>query len=555
MTDPRAALVVFGSCVSRDTYEESLGAELRLERYVARQSLISAFSPPSTGVDTAAGHFEHAFQRRMVMDDVHSRGRQHLTSALRADPHLVVLLDLVDERLGVYAMPDGTWITRSVDLITSGLDERVRRVARHVEFGSDEHLALWRAAFHQLEDLVRAHGAPGRAVAVLAPWATRDDAGEPTPSSFGLAPATANRLLEPYVDVVATSSFSTVSLDPDEVVADSAHRWGAAPFHYTTQTYHRLGGMITARLRKTDAWRVGVVSAPDADDTSPPVRAARRDPQRWGRPMHEYAGVEALQAAEHVPAGLLAVREADTYIDVLYEPRGSETTVVLFHAALSRPDVHLPFFAGNVVAQDGPVNRIFISDPGLYTDPALTVSWYAGTRTLPLQQLLVPLIERLARAAGGERLALVGPSSGGFAALYYSWHLPGSLAIAVNPQVDIARFSPAKVRHFTRACFDATTADGSAAALERDMTSDIRPLYAYHVPNHVLYVQNASDPHVDVHMNPFLEAVGPSDRLRTHLGDWGRGHRAPPQQDLRRIVRAVTSLEGAWGDVLPRADL
>src|SRR4051812_34325239 len=113
--------------------------------------------------------------------------------------------------------------------------------------------------------------------------------------------------------------------------------------------------------------------------------AARRDTARWHRPVHDFDGIEALESAVNVPAGIIAVKRAGTYIDTLFEPAGAETTIILFHAALSRPEFALPYFTGNAVTQDGPVNRIFVGDSGLYADEGLTLTWYAGTRALPLQ--------------------------------------------------------------------------------------------------------------------------------------------------------------------------
>lgn len=241
-----AALPVFvyGSCVARDTFEILDDRHLTLAHYVARQSVISVGNHADPALASAVD-LPSAFQRRMVAGDVAGDLEQKLLEIVDSPPRLLVW-DLTDERGGVYAMPDGSYVTRSVDVLSGGLEERVQSVGgRLIAFGSDEHFALWGAAVDRLRTIIRR--SPIAAIAVLAlPWASMTEDGNPTPPSFDMEPALANELYERYYDYVRDiPEFHVFSVDPQ---ADGEHRWGAAPFHYTRSTYERVGEALRAYL-------------------------------------------------------------------------------------------------------------------------------------------------------------------------------------------------------------------------------------------------------------------------------------------------------------------
>jgi len=277
----------------------------------------------------------------------------------------------------------------------------------------------------------------------------------------------------------------------------------------------------------------------------------RRDLSRWNHPIHEYRGISTLPQAG-IPAGLLAIEEADTSIDVLYEPRGALTTVVFFHAAITAPNVKLPYITGQTLHGGAHVNRIWIADPSLYRDPALGLAWYTGTDALPLDERIPDLIGRLHRAAGGNRLVLFGPSGGGYAALRHGHAIPGSLAIAVNPQTSIARYSRSHVVKYARIAFGASSDAEVDEVIDR-IDGDLCRRYEVD-GNFVIYVQNRGDWHREAHMRPFLERVARRDRVWTLEGEWGKGHVVVPPDVLRELVTAVVSTSGPWERALVKLE-
>ncbi|MBI9114613.1 DUF6270 domain-containing protein [Sanguibacter suaedae] len=250
MADERAVIrtAIYGSCVSRDTFEYLDQDRFTLVRYIARQSLISAFSPPSPVPAEWLERLDSPFQRRMLADDFASS----LPTFLQEHGNDIDLLlwDLTDERLGVYELPDGRYVTRSVEGIQCGVDERLGEEARSVPLGSPEHLRLWGAALNALTVLVADLPRRPQVLVVAPPWAEHDSEGNPAPSSFGLHAEQANVAYEPYVD--AARRLGTVLTMDDHLTETSAdHPWGIAPFHYAKAVYARLARQIeTTRLHR-----------------------------------------------------------------------------------------------------------------------------------------------------------------------------------------------------------------------------------------------------------------------------------------------------------------
>ncbi|WP_299520989.1 DUF6270 domain-containing protein [uncultured Serinicoccus sp.] len=260
---------IYGSCVSRDTFERLPTDGFELLQYVARQSLISATAPPSSrlapDIDTSS-----AFQRRMLEGDWNGS----LLPLLRehADSIDLLLWDLCDERLGLrrldLAAPPRRYAmaTRSVDGIRAGVDEQLQD-SPLVPFGSRKHRVLFLRALWAFADELRALGLLDKTLVVAPAWAIHTSTGAPTPSSFGLTPTRANRLYDDYYAAVRYVTNATlVTLPPGQVAADEDHLWGVAPFHYTESVYERLTEAI---LRQAGSCEAPAAPEPSAKASAP----------------------------------------------------------------------------------------------------------------------------------------------------------------------------------------------------------------------------------------------------------------------------------------------
>lgn len=230
--------LVIGSCVSRDTFTHLPSDQYALVEYVARQSLVSAFSPPVTLLEppTMASHF----QQRMVRWDYSSHLPNVLTTCAGAVD--LVLWDLTDERLGFYVLPDDTVVTRTVDLIAAEADGPVDEAGIFIEFGSDAHFEMWSDAASLFVEAVAEHHPTARLQLLALPWAEFTDTDEPTPTSFGLSAIKANQLYRRYYDFVTQLRGVAIVGRNAFTRASSAHRWGIAPFHYMAAALQQVSG-------------------------------------------------------------------------------------------------------------------------------------------------------------------------------------------------------------------------------------------------------------------------------------------------------------------------
>lgn len=227
--------LIYGSCVSRDTFEYLPRDEYTLVQYVARQSLVSAFTPAVTLLEPP--RLDSAFQQRMVTGDFESSLPRVLERHAGAID--LILWDLTDERLGFYLLPDDTVVTRSVDLIASGGEGAVAGEGVLIKFGSDAHFAIWESMLAKLDAALRRRHPSARVVVLAPPWAELTESGEPTLDSFGLSAADANAFYRRYYDRVARAALETIGRDLT-VRASEEHIWGEAPFHYTPATHLAL---------------------------------------------------------------------------------------------------------------------------------------------------------------------------------------------------------------------------------------------------------------------------------------------------------------------------
>ncbi|MGJ3189217.1 hypothetical protein [Paenarthrobacter sp. FR1] len=277
----------------------------------------------------------------------------------------------------------------------------------------------------------------------------------------------------------------------------------------------------------------------------------RRDVSRYPRNHTVYSSLNEFLGVEHLPSEILSIEGAQP-LDIFYLPTGSATTVVSFHAAITGQGANLPMFSGFKVTQDWMPNQIFVSDPGLLASDDLTIGWFSATKELPLQVELPKVLSKLIDAAGGSRTMFWGPSAGGFAALFYSRFFPGSLAVPVNPQTILSNFNIAHQRSYTEAAFGAVTVEQHEKVFATQLCSDLRDHYNGETPNYILYVQNITDPHVNLHMNPFLDSLNSLERVRTIMDDWGAGHVAPSSERLREIIGSMSNPDTNWDQYFSR---
>lgn len=276
---------VWGSCVSRDTLEYM--PDISVGTYVARQSAIVSLSP-AKDIDVASDRLASEFQRRMLEGDQAA----DVISRLAEPGAALVLIDLVDERRGVWEFPSGSFLTNSVEAYHAGVEVWGPAAgARLIEFGTDEHFDLWKRGFvHVAEslsnqksplillDIAWAEVADGQSL----PRGARSLAGsvgrrvkrggrqmsrsvlrgEPLHFAFkGLVnpgqtraeeiAAIAQRENERYRRYSAYAKervLATISRTSADVRMNPEHKWGFGPYHYRDADYLSISSSLRSYL-------------------------------------------------------------------------------------------------------------------------------------------------------------------------------------------------------------------------------------------------------------------------------------------------------------------
>lgn len=236
------AVFIYGSCVSRDT-RPYLGEGWEITKYVARQSMISAASP--RGVLRGESALTSKFQNECLRNDI----RSSLFSAVdeAKDETDVFVIDLVDERLGVYEIEDGTYVSHSWELEESKLLKQQDRELKHIPFGTDEHFNLWAKSAKTVIAKLKSTGKP---VLVLGPeWSEKADDGQAPLMYRGKTSAAYNDLYRRYYDHLRALGVNVLSIGQDTVMASVQHQWGLAPYHYVKPVYHLMRDAITSAIK------------------------------------------------------------------------------------------------------------------------------------------------------------------------------------------------------------------------------------------------------------------------------------------------------------------
>lgn len=154
-----------------------------------------------------------------------------------------------------------------------------------------------------------------------------------------------------------------------------------------------------------------------------------------------------------------------------------------------------------------------------------SMTWYAGSEEFPAQTIFADLFREVIDTGKFERVVFYGGSGGGFASLYYSSLVTGSIAVAAVPQTSMHRYNPVHIKRYMDGCWPSLK---SAEELTERICTDLCAWYSVARPNTVIYQQSASDhTHTRNQLAPFLSEISraPKSRFIVNSDYWGKlGH-------------------------------
>ena len=486
---PKRVFVYGGNAASSlvNTYSE----DTVRTGFVARQSLISAMSRPARlRLDFPPGTTVSA--SRLVLEDAASSLMVNLE---KSAPHTdLVFWDLDDERFGVNEMEDGSYVTRSpvfARTTVSGPD-----TLRHIEFGSEEHFAMWAAAAAEFVQRLKDLGVISRTFVIRLPWAAADEAGISVELGFGPGSARMNALFQPYYEHL--SGLGLRVIEAPGTTGASSHPAGRSPLHLRDECYHTVLRQLADEL--TDA---GIPSSSGCWNWD-----GRHEAQvlRWSQPEQVDASLPGRTAHFVAPRRASAEKFPARF---LVQNTGSDTLLVVSHGSLPRGKYQTPRFEWLATLQHRAENLLFLADGALETHPELELAWFTGDAEDNLTARFSSIVQTVARQLDAKHVLFIGGSGGGFASLALAAALPGSRALVFNPQTAIRKYWNKSVSTYQRTLFPALDSTAQLDSYGPRMSAVARVAKQQPEDYQIVYVQNDDDGfHMDNHLGPFARALG-----------------------------------------------
>lgn len=273
-----------------------------------------------------------------------------------------------------------------------------------------------------------------------------------------------------------------------------------------------------------------------------------RNIARYAARHVEYDNLEHFLISPIKP-GLNTIGYEGRVIDALIErTENTDTLIVSFSPAVTSEKVTRPYFVGAGIFRTLNAHKLYLSDPSLELDDELKLGWFAGSgEQRNLQHDLASIIANVIAELKAKHVILVGTSGGGFASLYYSLSIPGSLAFVVNPQTDLLKYHKQHVSKYAKYAWGMGF-DKAVEVLPKRAVTSVVDQYSRGPGHAVLWLQSITDlHHIEHHMRPLLESVKAPTDIRVLLGEgWGPGHHPAPRELQVDLLEAAVAAAGKW---------
>lgn len=249
----------------------------------------------------------------------------------------------------------------------------------------------------------------------------------------------------------------------------------------------------------------------------------------------------------------ITLDSAEVHFRFLRGPHETSPLIIRFHGAIAQERRPLPAFQRNLPQFSDIAHQVTICDPTLVAKDGFDLGWYAGHEGLDVQRIIRNFVEALSATLRPSRTVYLGSSGGGFAALYFSYYNPDSIAVVMVPQTVVGVYGA--VKKYMASCWPGRTLD----EVEEITCLDVTRLYSSGFENTVIYVQSQGDfRHSARHLTPFMSACyqsGDPDKakLLVHSDYWGRpghGGSVPPRAYSSWLRAALSSPTAGLQDLL-----
>lgn len=250
--------------------------------------------------------------------------------------------------------------------------------------------------------------------------------------------------------------------------------------------------------------------------------------------------------AKPLQSSINSIKSNNRWFDFIYEDRGSDVTLIAFHAALSKKITSYPIFSSRGLAKKYDANYLGFADPACGSAESLPTFWHQSTKRVRSGHLIPRIIAHSLFSGSGKHPLFFGSSAGGFAALNYSAQFPGSATLVMNPRIDLLT----QPNRF--ADYSASTYPGwSEEATKMRVQTNAAEIYRKQTNTTVAYIQNLQDSiYMDYHYRPFKEATVGNRNVYFRTGKWGKGHVVPPRDEFEKPLMQLIRCAPAWENAL-----
>lgn len=242
---------IFGSCVSRDIFNFDLNNIFSIKTYVARQSIISAVSPPIP-CNLEDINLKSKFQRESVYNDF----IKNTFKLFENDGSSYILIDLIDERFNLLKYNENnieSYITYSSLLQESGYIGKINDIGKGVE--RKRRLLPWKEFF--LDDIKVSKYMDSFCEKIVSIYSSekiilhkgkllnyyKDNVGNIVKFSASQVNKNkkVNELINYMYDYLEGYFGNCLLIDfCENYCADESHVWGLAPMHYQKEYYEAV---------------------------------------------------------------------------------------------------------------------------------------------------------------------------------------------------------------------------------------------------------------------------------------------------------------------------
>ena len=180
----------------------------------------------------------------MVKGDIQSSLFQGIKKYATDIDHF--LFDILSERLGVYRLSGGTYITNSAELQKSELLESFTPAKTLIRMGSERHFELWMKSVDSLQQTLQDAQIFNKTSLIKVNWTEQTIQKTTAPPFRNWSAEGANFLYERYYAYLESAGFHIIEPPKTISLSDDNHKWGPSPYHFQSEYYE----YITNRLLK-----------------------------------------------------------------------------------------------------------------------------------------------------------------------------------------------------------------------------------------------------------------------------------------------------------------